>query len=90
LNLFQKRIFFFFQQGTKIVGKHSLSIIPVLGWSWFFTESIFLRRVWETDKKILEHDIQQLVNNYPDNYMYCNCINFHLSKNLIVIFRRLL
>jgi lysophosphatidic acid acyltransferase/lysophosphatidylinositol acyltransferase len=70
LNLFEKEFFSFFQQGTKIVGKHSLSIIPVLGWSWFFTESIFLRRVWETDKKILEHDIQQLVNNYPDNYYF--------------------
>ncbi|CAF1000759.1 unnamed protein product [Rotaria sp. Silwood1] len=56
--------------GTKIVGKHSLSLIPVLGWSWFFTESIFLRRIWENDKKILENDIQKLLDNYPDNYYF--------------------
>ncbi|UJR08668.1 hypothetical protein I4U23_012926 [Adineta vaga] len=56
--------------GLKIVGKHSLSLIPILGWSWFFTESIFLRRVWENDKKVLEHDIQQLLNGYPDNYSF--------------------
>jgi 1-acyl-sn-glycerol-3-phosphate acyltransferase len=50
-------------------------LIPILGWSWFFTESIFLRRVWGQDKKILEHDIQQLVNDYPDNY-YFNVFEF--------------
>ncbi|CAF1097206.1 unnamed protein product [Adineta ricciae] len=56
--------------GLKIVGKRSLSLIPLLGWSWFFTESIFLRRVWETDKKVLENDIHQLLHGYPDNYYF--------------------
>ncbi len=69
MNLFEE-IFFLSQQGTKIVGKQSLSIIPVLGWSWFFTESIFLRLAWETDKRRLQHNIQRLVNNYPDNYHF--------------------
>jgi 1-acyl-sn-glycerol-3-phosphate acyltransferase len=69
LNLFEKFIFLS-QQGTKIVGKRSLSFIPVLGWSWIFNESIFLDLAWKTDKKILEHDVQQLVNNYPDNYYF--------------------
>ncbi|CAF4261934.1 unnamed protein product, partial [Rotaria sp. Silwood2] len=56
--------------GLKIVGKRSLSLLPILGWSWFFSESIFLRRIWESDKKVLEHDIQQLLNGYPDNYYF--------------------
>ncbi|CAF4182815.1 unnamed protein product, partial [Adineta steineri] len=56
--------------GSKIVGKSSLSLIPIVGWSWYFTESIFLRRVWESDKRILEHDIQQLISGYPDNYNF--------------------
>ncbi|CAF4272422.1 unnamed protein product, partial [Rotaria sordida] len=58
--------------GFKIVGKRSLSLIPILGWSWFFSESIFLRRIWESDKKVLEHDIRQLLNGYPDNYYFSN------------------
>jgi len=73
--------------GLKIVGKNSISLIPILGWSWFFAESIFLRRVWETDKKILVHDIQQLLNGYPDNYyftflMACEGTRFTETKRL--------
>ncbi|CAF3334077.1 unnamed protein product [Rotaria sp. Silwood2] len=59
-----------FEKNLKIVGKCSLSLIPILGWSWFFFKSFFLRRIWESDKKILEHDIQQLLNDYPDNYYF--------------------
>lgn len=54
----------------KIVGKRSLSFIPILGWSWALTESIFLRRVWERDQKILERDIQTLIDGYPENYFF--------------------
>lgn len=61
-------------QGLKIVGKQTISFVPILGWSWFFAESIFLRRVWETDKKILEHDIQQLLNGYPKDYYFSVCV----------------
>ncbi|CAF1140090.1 unnamed protein product [Rotaria sp. Silwood1] len=73
--------------GLKIVGKRSLSLIPILGWSWFFSESIFLRRIWESDKKVLEHDIQQLLNGYPDNYyfnflMACEGTRFTERKRL--------
>ncbi len=67
---FISNFFFNFKQGTKIVGKHSLSSIPVLGWSWFFNESIFVRLGGQTDKRKLEHDAQQVVNNYPDNYYF--------------------
>ncbi|CAF3236758.1 unnamed protein product [Rotaria socialis] len=73
--------------GLKIVGKRSLSLIPVLGWSWLFSESIFLRRIWENDKRVLEHDIQQLLNGYPDNYyfnflMACEGTRFTEAKRL--------
>jgi len=57
-------------QGSKILGKQSLRALPIIGWCWYFTESIFLRRVWSTDKAVLEHDIQQLVDNYPENYNF--------------------
>jgi len=57
-------------KGLKIIGKRSISLVPILGWSWLFAESIFLRRVWENDKTVLEKDIQQLVTNYPDDYYF--------------------
>jgi len=56
--------------GSKIVGKQELQYIPIVGTSWFFTESIFLRRVWETDKAILVNDIQRLLGDYPKNYYF--------------------
>lgn len=45
-------------------------MIPILGWSWSFTESVFLRRVWESDKKVLERDIQRIVDDYPKDYYF--------------------
>lgn len=56
--------------GSKIFGKESLRLLPIIGWCWHFTESIFLRRVWSTDKTILEHDIRRLVHDYPKNYYF--------------------
>ncbi|CAF1596391.1 unnamed protein product, partial [Didymodactylos carnosus] len=62
--------------GSKILGKKSLIYLPILGWCWVFTESIFLKRAWQTDKNVLLHDIQQLVDKYPKNYfftLFCSC-----------------
>ncbi|CAF0837496.1 unnamed protein product [Rotaria sp. Silwood1] len=56
--------------GSKIFGKQSLRALPIIGWCWYFTESIFLRRVWNEDKSILERDIQRLVDDYPKNYNF--------------------
>jgi len=70
-------IVFLYFEGTKIVGKRSLAFIPVLGYSWFFTESIFLRRSWVTDRKILEKDIQELVNDYPKDHFF-NVFSFRV------------
>ena len=58
------------EQGSKILGKQSLRALPIIGWCWHFTESIFLRRAWATDKAVLEHDIRQLVDNYPKEYNF--------------------
>lgn len=52
---------------TKIYGKEILKYIPVLGWTWYFTESIFLKRNWEEDKKILTKSIND-ITTYPDNF----------------------
>ena len=66
--------------------------MPILGWSWTFAESIFLRRVWENDKKVLEHDIQQLLNGYPDNYIFNVCyfeLNIFYFSFLSIVFNGL-
>ena len=55
------------QQGTKIFGKESLRYVPLIGWAWYFTESIFLKRQWDQDHRIIAHDVARIIN-YPDGY----------------------
>ncbi|CAF2446903.1 unnamed protein product [Rotaria sp. Silwood2] len=57
-------------QGSKIVGKQSLKLVPIVGWCWIFTESIFLRRVWESDRETLVKDLRKVLANYPKNYFF--------------------
>ena len=54
-------------QGTKIFGKSSLKFVPLIGWAWMFTESIFLKRTWDKDKEIISRDLKY-IRDYPDNY----------------------
>ena len=58
---------FGFFQNTKIYGKQVLKYVPLIGWAWYFTESIFLKREWEHDKRIIQKDLQQACD-YPDGY----------------------
>ena len=51
-------------QGTKIYGKSSLRWIPIIGWIWMFTENIFLKRAWDSDKVSLVNDLSYLCD-YP-------------------------
>ncbi|GFO33373.1 1-acyl-sn-glycerol-3-phosphate acyltransferase 3 [Plakobranchus ocellatus] len=52
---------------TKIYGKQVLKYVPLIGWAWYFTESIFLKRQWEHDKRIIQKDLQQACD-YPEGY----------------------
>ncbi|XP_059166406.1 1-acyl-sn-glycerol-3-phosphate acyltransferase delta-like [Physella acuta] len=52
---------------TKIYGKQFLKYVPLIGWAWYFTESIFLKRQWEHDKKIIQKDLLQ-ATDYPEGY----------------------
>lgn len=70
--------------GTKIYGKSSLKMVPLIGWAWMFTESIFLKREWEEDKRIIMHDLQNLTE-YPENYwvtllLFCEGTRFTETK----------
>lgn len=46
--------------GTKALMKNSTKYVPVIGWSWWFLEYIFLNRDYNKDKKMLEHSFAQL------------------------------
>ncbi len=52
------------------MGKQSLKLVPVVGWCWIFTESIFLRRIWESDRETLVNDLRKVLDNYPENYYF--------------------
>ncbi|XP_076466406.1 1-acyl-sn-glycerol-3-phosphate acyltransferase delta-like [Babylonia areolata] len=53
--------------GTKIFGKEMLRYVPLIGWAWYFTESIFLKRQWDHDRRIIAHDVARIVD-YPEGY----------------------
>jgi 1-acyl-sn-glycerol-3-phosphate acyltransferase len=61
-------------KGCKVVMKDTLKYIPILGWSWSCTEYIFLKRVWETDKTILNRELQSILD-YPKD------LNFLVNRS---------
>jgi lysophosphatidic acid acyltransferase/lysophosphatidylinositol acyltransferase len=71
--------------GTKIYGKSSLKWVPLIGWAWMFTESIFLKRDWDKDKEIISRDLKY-IRDYPDGYwvtllLFCEGTRFTASKH---------
>lgn len=71
--------------GTKIFGKSSLKFVPLIGWAWMFTESIFLKRTWDKDKEIISRDLKY-IRDYPDNYwvtllLFCEGTRFTEAKH---------
>jgi lysophosphatidic acid acyltransferase/lysophosphatidylinositol acyltransferase len=55
---------------SKIIGKQPLKLIPLIGWSWIFAESIFIRRVWESDRETLIKDLRKVLADYPKNWYF--------------------
>ncbi|XP_013381629.1 1-acyl-sn-glycerol-3-phosphate acyltransferase delta isoform X2 [Lingula anatina] len=69
--------------GSKVYGKEMLKFVPIQGWSWYFTESVFLKRNWEQDRKIIIRDIKNLAE-FPVNYwilMFCEGTRFTEAKH---------
>lgn len=46
--------------GAKCLLKQVLMFVPVLGWSWWFLEYVFLHRTWEKDKGHLSTSFRRL------------------------------
>ena len=41
--------------------------MPLVGWAWTFTESIFLKRDWEKDRQTIVKDLDY-ITAYPKDY----------------------
>ncbi|RNA42726.1 1-acyl-sn-glycerol-3-phosphate acyltransferase gamma-like [Brachionus plicatilis] len=72
--------------GSKIIGKSSLRFVPLIGWCWVFTESIFIDRKWESDKQKLKEGLDKNLALYPDGYffnvlMFCEGTRFTKFKH---------
>lgn len=71
--------------GSKVVLKSSLKYVPILGSTWSFNEYIFLKRVWETDQKVLVKDLASILD-YPKDLFYtmtifCEGTRFNKEKH---------
>jgi hypothetical protein len=58
-----------FRKGLKSVYKSSLKYLPIIGWSWVFSENVFLKRNWNDDKVVLAKSLKDILN-YPKGYKY--------------------
>ncbi|CAF4227221.1 unnamed protein product [Rotaria magnacalcarata] len=74
-------------KGSKIVAKQPLKFVPILGWCWICTETIFVRRAWESDRETLANDLRRIFANYPENHYFnlmlsCEGTRFTEKKRL--------
>ena len=62
-----------------------MKLVPLIGWCWMFTESIFIKRKWEIDNKTLVKNLDKILKDYPVDYffnilMFCEGTRFTKSK----------
>ncbi|KAK6187493.1 hypothetical protein SNE40_005505 [Patella caerulea] len=69
----------------KVYSKNSHKYVPLVGWTWYFTESLFLKRNWQEDKTILKTGLKNLTcypKDYPVTlYMYPEGTRFTEEKH---------
>jgi lysophosphatidic acid acyltransferase/lysophosphatidylinositol acyltransferase len=70
---------------TKVYAKAPLRFVPIIGWLWMFTESIFLKREWDRDRATIVHDLNNLTD-YPKDYwvtllIFCEGTRFTEAKH---------
>jgi hypothetical protein len=62
--------------------------MPLIGWCWLFTESIFINRKWETDKKLLVEGLDKNLTDYPED-CYFNVKKFILNSIKKINFKKI-
>lgn len=70
---------------SKVLAKHELLKVPLIGWTWYFLEIVFCKRKWEEDRKTVFKGLSRL-KDYPE-YMwfllYCEGTRFTETKHQI-------
>lgn len=68
---------------SKVYAKNSLKYVPLVGTTWWFTESIFLKRNYDSDKKTMEKSHAAL-QSYPSPFwmlLFCEGTRFTETKH---------
>ncbi|KAI1885448.1 hypothetical protein AGOR_G00220310 [Albula goreensis] len=70
---------------SKVLAKHELLKVPLIGWTWYFLEIVFCKRKWEVDRETVFRGLERL-RDYPE-YMwfllYCEGTRFTEKKHQI-------
>lgn len=66
-----------------------LKFVPLIGWAWMFTESIFLKRTWDKDKEIISRDLKY-IRDYPDGYWVTVSRSFNASFIFVITWKSIL
>uniref|UniRef100_A0A8C1B7R9 1-acylglycerol-3-phosphate O-acyltransferase 3 n=1 Tax=Cyprinus carpio carpio TaxID=630221 RepID=A0A8C1B7R9_CYPCA len=70
---------------SKVLAKHELLKVPLIGWTWYFLEIVFCKRKWEEDRDTVFSGLNRL-RDYPE-YMwfllYCEGTRFTEKKHEI-------
>ena len=58
-------VFLYCTQSSKVLAKHELLKVPLIGWTWYFLEIVFCKRRWEEDRDTVFKGLDAL-KDYPE------------------------
>uniref|UniRef100_A0A4W5LHQ7 1-acylglycerol-3-phosphate O-acyltransferase 3 n=1 Tax=Hucho hucho TaxID=62062 RepID=A0A4W5LHQ7_9TELE len=70
---------------SKVLAKHELLKVPLIGWTWYFLEIVFCKRKWEEDRDTVFRGLDRL-KDYPEFMwflLYCEGTRFTEKKHQI-------
>jgi lysophosphatidic acid acyltransferase/lysophosphatidylinositol acyltransferase len=56
---------------SKVMAKKALKFAPIVGWTWYFAEILFLDRDWNKDQIMLSRQFDTLLE-WPDPFWVCS------------------
>ncbi|KAM6956650.1 1-acyl-sn-glycerol-3-phosphate acyltransferase gamma [Aplochiton taeniatus] len=68
---------------SKVLAKHELLKVPLVGWTWYFLEVVFCKRKWEDDREAVLSGLTGL-RDYPEFFwllLYCEGTRFTEEKH---------
>lgn len=70
-------------QSSKVLAKHELLKVPLIGWTWYFLEIVFCKRKWEEDRDTVFKGLGQL-KDYPEFMWVGTCKFVFMGMNPLV------